>query len=42
MFVDWLIHAGNNIHRIDDYDEWLVARPLSSTCSEDEQIVVVV
>jgi fatty acid CoA ligase FadD9 len=23
MFVDWLIDAGNNIHRIDDYDEWL-------------------
>jgi fatty acid CoA ligase FadD9 len=23
VFVDWLIQAGNNIRRIDDYDEWL-------------------
>jgi len=23
VFVDWLIAAGNDIHRIDDYDEWL-------------------
>lgn len=22
VFVDWLIEAGNSIHRIDDYDEW--------------------
>jgi fatty acid CoA ligase FadD9 len=23
VFVDWLIQAGNNIRRVDDYDEWL-------------------
>jgi fatty acid CoA ligase FadD9 len=23
VFVDWLIQAGNNIRRINDYDEWL-------------------
>jgi fatty acid CoA ligase FadD9 len=23
IFVDWIIDAGNDIHRIDDYDEWL-------------------
>lgn len=23
VFVDWLIHGGNNIRRINDYDEWL-------------------
>jgi fatty acid CoA ligase FadD9 len=23
VFVDWLIRAGHNIQRIDDYDEWL-------------------
>jgi hypothetical protein len=39
MFVDWLIDAGNNIHCIDDYDEWLVLGCCSPVTAEAAGVV---
>ena len=36
-FVDWLIDAGHNIHRIDDYKEWLARFETALRALPDKQ-----
>jgi fatty acid CoA ligase FadD9 len=37
VFVDWLIDASNQIHRIDDYDDWLARFEIAMTALPEKQ-----